>query len=66
MSFSSSLAQVSSASTAPVVSRGPSEKDRLAEQTISLTAMPSVSGRPWPPKSAGEAMPFQPASQNCL
>jgi hypothetical protein len=66
MAFSSSLAQVSSASTAPVVSSGHSEKDMLAELVISLTATPSTSGRPWPPKLEGRVTPFQPDSQNCL
>ena len=66
MALSSSLAQVSSAATAPPVSSGPSEKDRLADEAISLTAMPMASGRPCPPYAVGEARPFQPASQKAL
>ena len=50
----------------PPVSIGQSEKAMLAEAVISLTAIPKVSGNPWPPKSTGMARPFQPASQKAL
>ena len=63
ISINSPLAQVIKASIAPVVSSGQTEKARLAEQTISLTATASAPGKPCPPKAGEHAMPFQPPAQ---
>ena len=56
---------VSSASIAPSVSSGQSEKLRFALLIISMHAAPIVFGRPWPPKSPGCCSPCQPPSPNC-
>ena len=37
----------------------------LAAAMISLTTIVIVSGRPWPPNSAGAEMPIQPPSAYC-
>ena len=51
---------------APSVSSGQSANDRLALLSISLQAVPTSLGSPWPPKSAGCCTPCQPLSPNSL
>ena len=49
-----------------MVSTGPMPKAIDAEFHISTQAAFSARGSPWPPHSAGEARPFQPAAAQAV
>ena len=51
---------------APLVSIGHSEKAMLADFHISMTAVASSLGRPWPPYSGSHGSAVQPDSANCV
>ncbi len=53
-----------SASMAPWVNIGQSEKAWLDAFHISLTAVNTTLGKPWPPNSGSQPRPFQPLSTN--
>jgi len=58
----SPLPWAASASIAAMVSTGPMPKAIDAAFHISTQAALTACGSSWPPKSAGEASPFQPAA----
>ena len=64
--FCSGLPCTSNAAVAPMVRPPYIENAMLAEHWNSETVCVSVTGRPWPPYSAGADSPSQPPSATCL
>ena len=62
--FCSSLPRRNTASIAPWVSSGAIENAMFDAFHISITAVSTSLGSPWPPKAGSKRRPFQPDSTN--